>query len=264
MLSTDFLPGAPNWLDLGAPDSKAAAVYYGEVFGWEYVSAGPEAGGYGMFKIGDRTVAGIGPGDPSAGSAAWEPFFRTQDAEATAKLVEQAGGTVRYPAMDVFDKGRMAGFADSAGANFCVWQPGATKGVDLVNEPGSLYWTELYTTDLPAALGFYRSVLGWKTDDMSAPGFTYVVVSPGAGDDNAGHGGIAPLEEAQLAAGTTSHWLPYFTAADVDATVAKALAAGGSARVPATDMPGVGRFAQVVDPQGAVFAIITPADDSAF
>jgi uncharacterized protein len=48
MLTTDYASGAPNWLDLGCPDTAAAAAFYGAVFGWDFQSAGPEAGGYGF------------------------------------------------------------------------------------------------------------------------------------------------------------------------------------------------------------------------
>lgn len=52
MLGTDFTTGSPNWLDLGSPDTDAAVAFYGAVLGWEFASAGPEAGGYGFFQVG--------------------------------------------------------------------------------------------------------------------------------------------------------------------------------------------------------------------
>ncbi|MEU1618950.1 VOC family protein [Streptomyces sp. NPDC005722] len=264
MLNTNYVPGAPNWLDLGTPDVEASAAYYREVFGWDFRSAGPEAGGYGMFRIGDRTVAGIGPNnEPGATAAAWEPFFQTADADATTKSVEQAGGAVRFSAMDVFDLGRMAAYVDPTGARFCVWQPGANKGLDVVDEPGSLYWTELFTPDAPSALAFYRAVFDWRTEDSRMPGMVYTLVSPAGGGESDAHGGVMQLDEEMLAAGAGAHWLPYFAVADCDATLAKAVAAGGTVRLPAVDVPEVGRFAQVVDPQGAVFAVITPAPTAA-
>ncbi|MEU1541447.1 VOC family protein [Actinacidiphila glaucinigra] len=259
MLSTDYVPGAPNWLDLGTPDVDASVAYYREVFGWDHLSAGPEAGGYGMFRIAGRTVAGIGPNnEPGVTTAAWEPFFQTADADATTKSVEQAGGGVRFSPMDVFDLGRMAAYADPTGARFCVWQPGENKGLDVVDEPGTLYWTELFTTDAPTALAFYRSVFDWRTEDSGMPGAAYTLVSPAGGGESDAHGGVMQLDEQMLAAGAGAHWLPYFEVTDCDATLAKAVSAGGTIRVPATEVPEVGRFAQVVDTQGAAFGVITP------
>lgn len=61
MLGTDFRLGSPVWLDLGSPDTDAAAAFYSAVFGWQFVSAGPEAGGYGFFQVNGKTVAALGP-----------------------------------------------------------------------------------------------------------------------------------------------------------------------------------------------------------
>ena len=98
-------------------------------------------------------------------SSTWTTYFHTIDADATAKAVEQAGGTVRFAPFDVFTQGRMAGFTDPAGAQFAVWQPGDTKGLDAVTIPNTLCSTELHTTDAVAAKAFYQTVFGWDTDD---------------------------------------------------------------------------------------------------
>src|SRR4051812_4236994 len=95
MLTTDYVPGSPNWLDLGAPDVPQAAAFYTGVFGWEFVSAGPESGGYGFFNLNGKTVAAVGPLQEEAARTAWTVYFQTPDADATAKAAEQAGGVVR-------------------------------------------------------------------------------------------------------------------------------------------------------------------------
>ena len=144
MLSTNFVPGAPSWVDLGTPDVEAAAAFYEAVLGWKFQSAGPDAGGYGMFTLDGKTVAAAGPlGEPGA-SPSWTVYFHTPDANATAEAVKQAGGSVRAEPFDVFTAGRMAQFADPAGAEFAVWQPGDVKGLDAVNDAGTLAWTERY------------------------------------------------------------------------------------------------------------------------
>ena len=51
MLTTRFVNGAPNWLDVGTPDIDGAISFYGGLFGWEFQSAGPDAGGYGFFVL---------------------------------------------------------------------------------------------------------------------------------------------------------------------------------------------------------------------
>src|SRR5205814_809672 len=152
--------------------------------------------------------------------------------------------------------GRSAQFTDPAGAMFAVWQPGNTRGLGTLNDPGSLCWTELVTPDVPAAKSFYSDVLGWETDDQPMGEFTYTVVRPAGGSQDSGQGGIMPLSPEMAAAGAATRWQPYFEVADCDAVAAAVTANGGTVVVPASDVPGVGRFAVALDPDGAQFAVI--------
>ncbi|MFE1774829.1 VOC family protein [Streptomyces sp. NPDC059008] len=259
MLTTDYVPGTPNWLDLGAPDVDAAVAFYSAVFGWSFESAGPQAGGYGFFQIDGRTVAAAGPLTEEGAASAWTAYFHTRDADATAKAVEQAGGSVRVEPGDVFTAGRLAAFTDPTGADFAVWQPRETGGLERVMEPNTLCWTELYTTDAAAAKDFYRQVFSWSYQDMPMGGdMVYSVISsPGGGrTDDPGQGGLMQLPKENLAAGSTSEWHPYFGVLDCDATYAAAVGQGATVLIPPADAPGVGRLAMVKDPAGAPFALI--------
>ncbi|MBY8876739.1 VOC family protein [Actinacidiphila acidipaludis] len=263
MLTTDYVPGAPNWVDLGSRDTEAAAAFYGALFGWEFQSAGPEAGGYGMFRLGGKTVAALGPLQAENANAAWTVYFATVDADATTKAVEQAGGRVRFPPMDVFDQGRLAGYADPTGADFAVWQPGTNKGLDRVGD-GALCWTELYTPDAEAAKAFYQTVFNWDTEGMPLPdgGGTYHVVSRSGGGQTGSHGGIMQLSGNLLPHGT-AYWQPYFAVADCDAVVARATERAATVLMPPTDMQGVGRIALLQDPERARFAVLSPEPPAA-
>jgi uncharacterized protein len=139
---------------------------------------------------------------------------------------------------------------------FAVWQPGSTTGLGAVNDPGTLCWTELATPDVASAKSFYSDVLGWDTDDQPMGEFTYTVVRPAGGDPGSGQGGIMPLSPEMAAAGATTRWQPYFEVADCDAAAAAVTANGGTVVAPASDVPGVGRFAVALDPDGAQFAVI--------
>lgn len=260
MLTTNFVSGSPNWIDLGTSDVDAAASFYGALFGWEFRSAGPEAGGYGMFTLDGKTVAAAGPLMELGASPAWTPFFHTDDAETTAKTVEQAGGTVRLAPMDVFTAGRMAAFADPTGARFSVWQPGDTKGLDAVNDPNTLCWTELFTTDPARAKTFYHTLFGWDTKDMAVgDGENYALVMPADGSEGSMQGGMMGINEEMRAAGVTSRWHPYFEVVDCDAVVAEAAEKGATVMMPPESAEGIGRMSLMADPAGAPFAVIASA-----
>lgn len=255
MLTTHYVTGAPIWLDLGTPDIDGASSFYGGIFGWQFRPGPAETGGYGFFQLDGKTAAGGMQTTPEQGPPSWTVYFRTPDADATAKAVEQAHGTVLVQPMDVLDRGRMAVLADRAGASFGIWQPGATKGLDVVRDQGSLCWLELYTPDLPAAAGFYNAVLGWETSAVPLPGGMYTTVHPAGTETDAMFGGIVPLEDAPARA-EAGAWLPYFEVPDTDVTVARTQELGGTVRLPATDLQGVGRIAEFADPYGARFAVI--------
>jgi uncharacterized protein len=254
MLNTDFVTGAPNWLDVAGPDTDASAAFYRGVFDWDFQSAGPDAGGYGFFQKDGKTVAALGPLTEEGASPSWTVYFRTSDADATARAVEQGGGTVRSEAFDVMDAGRMACFTDPQGAQFSVWQPGSVRGLDSTSDTNALCWTELHTGDTPAALSFYRSLFGWRAQEMPGPEMTYTVLSTADGElEDASFGGIAPVRD-----GEGTRWLAYFAVENADDIVSRVETNGGIVRMPATDAPDIGRMAWFTDPFGAYFAVIKP------
>ena len=183
-----YAPGTPNWVDLGSTDVPGATGFYGSLFGWTVDDLGPEAGGYGIFRKNGRQVAGVGPAtDPSRGTS-WATYFATDDADDVASKVQANGGQVVMAPMDVMDQGRMAVCTDPTGVFFAVWQAGKHLGAELVNEPGSLTWNELTTTDMAAAKAFYPAVLGVTIRDVSmGEGMTYTLFEV---DDRAVAGGM--------------------------------------------------------------------------
>ncbi|MGW3493455.1 VOC family protein [Streptomyces sp. NPDC001020] len=259
MLTTRYVDGAPDWLDVATSDVDGAISFYRDIFGWQFQSAGPDAGGYGFFQLSGRTTAGCMQATPEQGPPSWTVYFQSSDAEATAKAAERAGGSVLLQPMDVMGEGHMAVLADHAGVPFGIWQPGRTKGLGMAGEPGSLCWVELYTLDIARAAAFYRQVLGWETGGVPFPGGTYTCVNPeGAGED-AVFGGLVPLADHPTQAQSGAHWLPYFAVTDADATVSRTQELGGTVGTPAADIEGVGRIARLVDPWGARFAVLRSA-----
>jgi len=116
---------------------------------------------------------------------------------------------------------------------------------------GAFSWTELITNDVPAARKFYGALLGWKFKEMEGSTMAYGVIS--AGEQDIG-GIMATPPEAK---GMPPAWGTYVTVKNVDEVAGKVAGLGGKLIVPPTDIPKVGRFAVVQDPQGATLSLIT-------
>lgn len=129
-----------------------------------------------------------------------------------------------------------------------------------MDAPGSLCWTELYTTDAAAAKEFYGGVFGWRFSDMALPGGgTYALITPAGLPEERMHGGLMelPAEHLALAHGRP-YWHPVFAVGDCDAAVAAVTENGGSVQMGPQDAEGVGRLAVCLDPANADFVVLTP------
>jgi predicted enzyme related to lactoylglutathione lyase len=243
---TKYEPGTPSWVDIGVPDIEKSATFYGGLFGWTFESAGPveETGGYGVFTLGGKNVAGLGPQMDQSRSPYWSTYVSVSDVEATLARADADGGAIVMPAMDVMEAGRMAIFTDPVGAQLSIWQPKEMTGADLVNEPGALCWNELNCSDTHAASNFYERVFNWVPSQMDMGGMAYTLFMLG-GNQVAG----------MMRTDGPARWNVSFAVADCDATVAKATELGGSVLSEPTDLP-VGRFAVLADPDGADFGVI--------
>jgi len=118
---------------------------------------------------------------------------------------------------------------------------------------GRFVWQELMTEDTAAASAFYTKLLGWSAKD-SGGDQAYTEFYAGS----RGVGGMMQTPADAKAGGAKPMWMPYMSVDDADATVKEIEASGGKVVRPAQDIPEVGRFAVLKDPQGAVFAIIKP------
>jgi predicted enzyme related to lactoylglutathione lyase len=122
---------------------------------------------------------------------------------------------------------------------------------DQYKQHGAFSWFELMTSDVDGAKKFYANLFGWATEAMPMGDMNYTIVKVG----EEGLGGI--MATPPQAAGSPPNWGVYVTVNDVDATARKAEELGGKIIVPPTDIPTVGRFCVLQDPQGATISAIT-------
>jgi hypothetical protein len=112
-------------------------------------------------------------------------------------------------------------------------------------------WYELMTTDMAAATAFYGAVVGWHAV-QATPAYAILRTTGGS------VGGLLDMPEPARKAGAGPAWFGYIGVEDVDAHARRVEAAGGAVHRAPEDIPGVGRFAMVADPQGAVFVLFAP------
>jgi predicted enzyme related to lactoylglutathione lyase len=117
---------------------------------------------------------------------------------------------------------------------------------------GRFVWHDLITTDTGAAVDFYTKVAGWGTEQWNGGGAPYTMWM----SNGAPLGGVTSM--SQSASGMPPHWISYVCVPDTDATATQASALGGKVLHPPTDIPMIGRYAVIADPQGAPIAIFTP------
>ncbi len=115
---------------------------------------------------------------------------------------------------------------------------------------GNFVWYELQTSDVNGAIKFYKDVIGWGTEAFEGdmPYSTWTV-------GGSSIGGVTTLPDDARKMGAPPHWLAYVAADNVDALTKKAESLGAKAYVPPMDIPKVGRFSVIADPQGAVIAL---------
>jgi predicted enzyme related to lactoylglutathione lyase len=73
-------------------------------------------------------------------------------------------------------------------------------------------------------------------------------------------GGVMALPPEAAKMGAPPHWMAHVQVADVDATAARVKKLGGKVYKEPEDIPTVGRFAVIADPQGASLSIFKPSE----
>jgi len=179
----------------------------------------------------------------------WNSYVSVASADTSAAKAKELGGKVMVEPFDVMDAGRMAVISDPTGAVFSLWEPRRHLGAQVVNEPGSFCWNELYTTDPRKAADFYSGLFGWTKDPRHMDFSEYVIFK---------NGDVQMCGMMQLSKDwgpVPPHWLVYFAVDDCDRTVDNAKGAGAKVTMPPMNVENM-RFSILTDPQGAGFAVI--------
>jgi predicted enzyme related to lactoylglutathione lyase len=247
------IPNTFCWVELNANDVAKAKKFYTELFGWGANDITmPDGSPYTILTLGERHVGALTKLSDDAKKMGappnWLSFVAVTSADESASKAKSLGGTVVVPPMEA-GPGRFAILQDPAGATLALWQQHQSMGTFVYNEVGSLCWSELVSTNVDASGKFHANLFGWKTSAMDmGPAGTYTIFK-GAERDA---GGMMGAPEGVK----HSAWLAYFAVADCDATVAKAEKGGAKVLMAPADIPNVGRFSVLSDPDGAVFAVI--------
>ena len=248
----EHAPGSFCWIELATTDGPGAKKFYKDLFGWEATDnpMGPDMV-YTIYKINGKDVAASYQkvGEMEHVPTHWACYVCVNSADETAAKAKSLGAEVVQEPFDVMEHGRMAVIADPTGAHFCIWQPKQHKGVGVKNENNTLCWNELMTNDTERAKDFYTKLFGWKTksDTGGMPYIEWINGEEHIGGMMQIQPEMGPMPPA---------WGLYFAVDDCDAKVAQAQSLGARTYMPPTDIPNVGRFAILADPQGAVFNVI--------
>jgi predicted enzyme related to lactoylglutathione lyase len=243
------------WYELMTTDPQAAMPFYSEVIGWTTQPFG-QGSDYTMWVGGSGPLGGVTKLPERAAKMGapphWMAHVRVTDVDAAVKRVRELDGRVHVEPEDVPGVGRFSIIADPQGAIISLFKPSSegTAAPDM-SKHGAFCWHELVTTDHEAALRFYGEIFGWETvleHDMGPMG-KYVLF----GRDGKQYGGMmSKTKEMQQ---MPNAWLYYVEVSDLDAALERAKGKGARVLNGPMEVPGGARIVQLMDPQGAAFAL---------
>ena len=243
------------WYECLTTDPTGAEAFYPKLTGW---STQPFEGGpaeYTMWMKGDIPVGGVMqlPDEAKEQGAPphWLAYVSTPDVDKTLADATAAGATALAGPMDIPNVGRIVVLADPQGAVFAAFTPaGDPPPRPAMDEVGAFSWHELISSDPAAAFDFYSSLFGWvKTDAMDMGDIGTYQMFGNTADGSVGGFMHKPAEMP------VSAWVVYVNVDSTDDRAAQAKELGGQVMNGPMDIPGGGRIAQCMDPQGAAFAL---------
>jgi predicted enzyme related to lactoylglutathione lyase len=255
-----MLRGRFIWHELMTTDPDAAARFYPAVTGWG-IQSWEHDPSYRMWTVQGVPMGGLMrvPEDARQMGAppSWLMYVGVPDVDATVRDAAARGARTFVPPRDL-PMGRFAVLADPQGATFAVYQPGQPQSGGDEAAVGSFSWHELATTDWRAGWDFYKALFGWGTTEAMDMGPAGVYQMFGLAGRTLGGIYGKPADQPGPPA-----WLCYVRVPDADRAVAAAQRAGGTLLNGPMEVPGGDRIAQLLDPQGAAFAVHSLAAQAA-
>lgn len=250
------------WYELLTKDTEAAKAFYTDVVGWTTQPFEGSGQPYTMWVAGEAPIGGLMqllPEHEKSGlSPLWWAHVAVEDADRAAGRAEELGGTILTPGTDIPEVGRFAVVRDPQGALISLFtsKAGPMPPPDRM-KIGAVGWHELNTTDHASAWKFYSELFGWKhttSMDMGPEWGTYFMFRyPDDPEDSSAGGMFDAAKHTNMG----PKWLYYVNVEAMDPAVEKIQAGGGKIIVDPNEVPGGGRAAQALDPQGVHFAIFS-------
>jgi predicted enzyme related to lactoylglutathione lyase len=250
------------WHDFNTKDVDGAKRFYSELFNWQFESS--ENASYVHIKAGDQMIGGLRQSGPHEhGPASWLGYVGVDDVNATVAAVTAHGGKVYMPTTVMANVGTFAVVADPLGAAFAPWKsarPGEDREPTGKPAPYTFCWDELLTSNVETATRFYGEILGWRVEKLDMPGMQYTLLKrTGVKDEMGADKNAGGVMQSPRDAPHPPFWLTYVAVPDADATIEKAKRLGAQIMMGPMDIPNVGRFAVMLDPQKAAIAVLAAA-----
>jgi len=246
-------PGAISWAELMTSDTAGATAFYKALFGWDTMTMEMSTGEYTVGNVNGQPVAGIMQLPMPDVPVYWGVYVTVTDVDDVAAKAVAAGATTVAEPFTVEEVGRMAVIQDPFGAVFSLisykdpdHEAHQREWAENFQLHGAFSWFELRVADATAATQFYTDLFGWNVLTQELSQGPYNVIQIG----EEGIGGILSVSPDEM----PPHWGAYVTVSDIDAYCETAKEEGGNVLFPVVDMPDVGKFTMVSDPQGGILA----------
>lgn len=248
------------WHELRTTDAEGAEEFYKYVIGWQTKSSGDPGGvPYTLLTAAGSEVAGLMEITPDMAvkgvRSCWVGFIGVDDVDAYARRIEDAGGKLHFPPMDIPTVGRFTSVEDPQGAAFFLFKGSHDEAPPRppLGTPGTVGWNELSAEDGQTAWPFYSGIFGWKEDstmDMGPMG-TYRIFNNGADP-------IGAVMTRDHSKSPAPFWLYYINVEDIDAAASRIAEKNGQILMGPHEVPGSLWIILGLDPQGVMFALVGP------